>query len=194
LLVAGQNLLKAPAEARRQIGYVAQKFSLYGTLSVAQNLAFFAAAYGLRGERRARRLAWAEEEFELGPFQAMNAGDLPLGYKQRLALACALLHEPPILFLDEPTSGVDPLTRAEFWQRINHYAAAGTTVLVTTHFMDEAEYCDHLLLMSLGAALAAGTPAEIRAEAASAETPDPSMEDAFIALIAAHEQTIRRAA
>ncbi len=194
LLVAGQNLLKAPAEARRQIGYVAQKFSLYGTLSVAQNLAFFAAAYGLRGERRGRRLAWAEEEFELGPFQAMNAGDLPRGYKQRLALACALLHEPPILFLDEPTSGVDPLTRSEFWQRINHYAAAGTTVLVTTHFMDEAEYCDHLLLMSLGAALAAGTPAEIRAAAASAENPDPSMEDAFIALIAAHEQTIRRAA
>jgi ABC-2 type transport system ATP-binding protein len=194
LLVAGQNLLKAPAEARRQIGYVAQKFSLYGTLSVAQNLAFFAAAYGLRGERRAQRLAWAEEEFELRPFQAMNAGDLPLGYKQRLALACALLHEPPILFLDEPTSGVDPLTRSEFWQRINHYAATGTTVLVTTHFMDEAEYCDHLLLMSLGAALAAGTPSEIRAQAVSAETPDPSMEDAFIALIAAHEQTIRRAA
>ncbi len=194
LLVAGQNLLKAPAEARRQIGYVAQKFSLYGALSVAQNLAFFAAAYGLRGERRARRLAWAEEEFELGPFQAMNAADLPLGYKQRLALACALLHEPPILFLDEPTSGVDPLTRAEFWQRINQYAANGTTVLVTTHFMDEAEYCDHLLLMSLGASLAAGTPAAIRAQAASVDNPDPSMEDAFIALIAAHEQTIRRAA
>jgi ABC-2 type transport system ATP-binding protein len=194
LQVAGQDLRTAPAEARRNIGYVAQKFSLYANLSVDQNLAFFAAAYGLRGKRKRERLAWAEEEFELAPYRAMNAGDLPLGYKQRLALAVALLHEPAILFLDEATSGVDPLARSEFWQRINHYSAAGTTVLVTTHFMDEAEYCDHLILMSLGEVLAAGTPSEVRAKAKSASLPAPSMEEAFIALIEQNEAKIRRAA
>ncbi len=194
LRVAGQDLRTAPAEARRRIGYVAQKFALYGNLSVAQNLSFFAAAYGLRGDRLRARLDWAEAEFELGAFMTMNAADIPLGYKQRLALACALLHEPPILFLDEPTSGVDPLSRSEFWQRINQYAAAGTTVLITTHFMDEAEYCDRLVLMSQGSVLAAGTPAEVRARAATPELPDPTMEDAFIGLIAAHEAGLRRAA
>lgn len=194
LLVAGQDLRGAPAEARRQIGYVAQRFALYGNLSVAQNLNFFAAAYGLRGIRRHARLDWAVAEFDLGPFLALNAADIPLGYKQRLALACALLHEPPILFLDEPTSGVDPLARSEFWQRINQYASTGTTVLVTTHFMDEAEYCDRLVLMSQGRVLAAGTPAELRARAVGPKTPDPSMDDAFVALVAAHEASLRRAA
>ncbi|MBX5452469.1 MAG: ATP-binding cassette domain-containing protein [Acidobacteriia bacterium] len=192
LNVAGQDLRTAPAEARRQIGYVAQKFSLYANLSVAQNLSFFASAYGLGGARRRERLAWAAEEFALAPYLAQNAGDLPLGFKQRLALAAALLHEPPILFLDEPTSGVDPLARTEFWRRINAYSAAGTTVLVTTHFMEEAEYCDHLVLMSLGEVLASGTPAEIRARAATPERPNPTMEEAFIALIEAHEATLRR--
>ena len=194
LRVAGQDLRSAPADARRQIGYVAQKFALYGNLSVAQNLGFFAAAYGLSGTRLRTRLDWAEAEFELGPFLNANAADIPLGYKQRLALACALLHEPPILFLDEPTSGVDPLARSEFWQRINQYATAGTTVLITTHFMDEAEYCDRLVLMSQGRVLAAGTPTEVRARAATTDAPDPTMEDAFIALIAAHEFELRRAA
>ncbi len=194
LRVAGRDLRTAPAEARRQIGYVAQRFALYGNLSVAQNLSFFAAAYGLRGARRRDRLAWAEAEFELAPFLSANAGDIPLGYKQRLALACALLHAPPILFLDEPTSGVDPLARSEFWQRINQYAAGGTTVLITTHFMDEAEYCDRLVLMSQGSVLAAGTPGELRARAAGPQLPEPTMEDAFISLIAAHEAGLRRAA
>jgi len=194
LRVAGQDLMTAPAEARRQIGYVAQRFALYGNLSVAQNLQFFAAAYGLRRARARERFDWAAEEFELAPFMAMNAGDIPLGFKQRLALACALLHEPPILFLDEPTSGVDPLARSEFWRRINQYASAGTTVLVTTHFMDEAEYCDRLVLMSQGRVLASGKPAEIRKRAASPEKPDPTMEDAFIGLIAAAEAGLRRAA
>ncbi len=194
LRVAGQDLRTAPAEARRRIGYVAQRFALYGNLSVAQNLQFFAAAYGLGRARARERLDWAAEEFELAPFMTMNAGDIPLGFKQRLALACALLHEPPILFLDEPTSGVDPLARSEFWRRINQYASAGTTVLVTTHFMDEAEYCDRLVLMSQGRVLAAGKPAEIRKRAASPDTPDPTMEDAFIGLIAAAEADLRRAA
>ncbi|MDA8390856.1 MAG: ATP-binding cassette domain-containing protein [Gammaproteobacteria bacterium] len=193
LTVAGVDVRAAPAMARARMGYMSQKFSLYGDLSVAQNLAFFAAAYGLRGERRMQRLRWAADAFELAPFWSRNADDLALGFKQRLALACALIHEPKILFLDEPTSGVDPLARREFWGRINALAEDGVTIMVTTHFMEEAEYCDELVLMSLGSILAAGTPAEIRARARTAEVPDPTMDDAFVALIEAHEAQTRRA-
>jgi len=193
LSVAGVDLRTASAEARARIGYVSQKFSLYGTLSVQQNLSFFSAAYGLESRRRKERMAWALEELELKEYTAMNAGDLPLGYKQRLALACALMHEPSILFLDEPTSGVDPLARREFWARVNALAEGGTTCLVTTHFMEEAEYCDHLVLMSLGEILAQGTPSEIKAKVRRADRPNPSMEDAFISLIEEHEQASRRA-
>jgi len=193
LRVAGVDMRRASSAARARIGYVAQKFALYGNLSVDQNLAFFAAAYGLRGKQRAAAIARVREEFQLAPYGPVNADNLPLGIKQRLALACALLHEPPILFLDEPTSGVDPLARREFWQRINALAAQGVTVLITTHFMDEAEYCDRLVLMSLGEILAQGSPAELRAQAKSPEHPDPSMEDAFIKLIEAYESQIRRA-
>ena len=193
LSVAGVDLRTASAEARARIGYVSQKFSLYGTLSVQQNLSFFSAAYGLESRRRKERMAWALEELELKEYTAMNAGDLPLGYKQRLALACALMHEPSILFLDEPTSGVDPLARREFWARVNALAEGGTTCLVTTHFMEEAEYCDHLVLMSQGEILAQGTPSEIKAKVRRADQPNPSMEDAFIFLIEEHEQASRRA-
>ena len=193
LRVDGIDVRKARAAARARIGYVSQKFSLYGALSVLQNLAFFAAVYGLDSRRRKGRIAWALEEMELSQYASMNAGELPLGYKQRLALACALMHEPAILFLDEPTSGVDPLARREFWARVNALAAGGTTCLVTTHFMEEAEYCDRLVLMSLGEILAEGTPAQIKARARSASRPAPTMEDAFIALIEEHEQATRRA-
>ena len=193
LSVAGVDLRTASAEARARIGYVSQKFSLYGTLSVQQNLSFFSAAYGLESRRRKERMAWALEELELKEYTAMNAGDLPLGYKQRLALACALMHEPSILFLDEPTSGVDPLARREFWARVNALAEGGTTCLVTTHFMEEAEYCDHLVLMSQGEILAQGTPSEIKAKVGRADQPNPSMEDALIFLIEEHEQASRRA-
>lgn len=193
LRVAGVDMRRATSAARARIGYVAQKFALYGNLSVDQNLAFFAAAYDLRGKNRRESIARAREEFQLGPYAAVNADDLPLGIKQRLALACALLHDPPILFLDEPTSGVDPLARREFWQRVNALAARGVTVLVTTHFMDEAEYCDQLILMSLGEILAQGSPAELRDKARSPEHPHPDMEDAFVQLIAEHERQIRRA-
>ena len=193
LSVAGVDLRTASAEARARIGYVSQKFSLYGALSVQQNLSFFSAAYGLDSRRRKERMAWALEELELKEYTAMNAGDLPLGYKQRLALACALMHEPSILFLDEPTSGVDPLARREFWARVNALAEGGTTCLVTTHFMEEAEYCDHLVLMSQGEILAQGTPSEIKAKVGRADQPNPSMEDAFIFLIEEHEQASRRA-
>ena len=135
---------------------MAQKFSLYGDLSVRQNLRFFSSAYRLSGARQRARIDWAVSEFELGPMLDATARDLPLGFKQRLALACALMHEPDILFLDEPTSGVDPLARREFWRRINALAEAGVTVLVTTHFMEEAEYCDRLVIMAQGRVLAAG--------------------------------------
>ena len=192
LSVAGADMYHAGAAARQRIGYVSQRFVLYGNLSVAQNLQFFAGVYGLKGAVLDARLRWAEMEFDLGPFRTVNASALSVGHKQRLALACALLHEPQILFLDEPTSGVDPLARREFWARINALAHEGVTVLVTTHFMEEAEYCDRLVLMSLGEVLASGTPPEIRQLAQTADRMNPTMEDAFIALIAGHEQATRR--
>ena len=192
LRVAGADLRTGTAAARARIGYVSQKFSLYGALSVQQNLSFFANVYGLQDRRKKDRIAWALDELELKDYIAMNAADLPLGYKQRLALACALIHEPSILFLDEPTSGVDPLARREFWARVNALAEGGTTCLVTTHFMEEAEYCDRLVLMSLGEVLAQGTPTEIKNRVRRAEQPNPSMEDAFISLIEDHESVSRR--
>lgn len=183
LSVAGHDLHTARAEARRHIGYMAQKFSLYGDLSVLQNLRFFASSYGLRGHLQNERVQWALDTFELAGYREANARDLPLGYKQRLSFAAALMHEPEILFLDEPTSGVDPLARREFWARTNALAEAGVTVLVTTHFMEEANYCDRLVIMAEGTVLAEGTPREMKARARSADHPDPTMEDAFIQLI-----------
>ncbi len=185
LRVAGFDLRTAAAVARRRIGYMAQRFSLYGDLTVRQNLTFFASVYGLSGSVQTRRIEWAMTEFALGPLLLARANDLPLGFKQRLALACALMHEPEILFLDEPTSGVDPLARREFWRRIGALAAGGVTVLVTTHFMEEAEYCDRLLIMSEGRVLTEGTPDAIKAAARRAELPDPTLEDAFIAAVGA---------
>ncbi len=193
LRVAGEPLGRAAAQVRQHLGYVSQKFSLYGHLSVQQNLAFFSSLYGLRGPQKKARMRWALEEFELAPFAQANSQDLPLGYKQRLALACALMHEPLILFLDEPTSGVDPLARREFWNRINQLADAGVTVMITTHFMEEAEYCDQLVLMSLGEILAQGTPHSVRALAARPDQEHLSMEEAFITLIQQHESPLRRA-
>ncbi len=187
LAVAGHDLRRAAASARGRIGYMAQKFSLYSNLSVAQNLRFFSSAYGLRGKQQKARLDWALTTFELASFSDTNAGDLPLGYKQRLSFAAALMHEPEILFLDEPTSGVDPLARREFWARTNALAEAGVTVLVTTHFMDEANYCDRLVIMADGEVLAQGTPLEMKTRARTDEHPDPTMEDAFIQLIEQRE-------
>ncbi len=188
LRVAGVDLRRAAADARARIGYMSQKFSLYGHLSVFENLRFFASAYGLANARRAQRIDWALREFELAAMADATSGDLSLGYKQRLALACALMHEPDILFLDEPTSGVDPLARREFWSRINLLAGQGVTVMVTTHFMEEAEYCDRLAIMAVGEILTLGTPGSIKAQARSAELSEPTMEDAFVRLIRAHEQ------
>jgi ABC-2 type transport system ATP-binding protein len=188
LRVAGLDLRHAASAARGRIGYMSQKFSLYGNLSVAQNLAFFASAYGLGFRQRQERMAWALREFELEKYAGQLSGELSLGYKQRLAMACALMHRPEILFLDEPTSGVDPLARREFWRRINGLARAGVTVLVTTHFMEEAEYCDRLAIMAAGRILAMDEPAAIKAAARSADHPEPGMEDAFVALVLADEK------
>jgi ABC-2 type transport system ATP-binding protein len=183
LRVSGLDVRKARASARQHIGYVAQKFSLYGQLSAVENLDFFASAYGLRGARKRDRIDWALQAFELSSLMHLASGQLPGGYKQRLAMATALLHEPEILFLDEPTSGVDPLARREFWQRITFLAERQVTVVVTTHFMGEAEYCDEIAILDAGRVLAKGTPAEIRAYAAPVESGEPGMEDAFIAIV-----------
>jgi ABC-2 type transport system ATP-binding protein len=187
LTVAGVDLRTAPARARARIGYMAQKFSLYSGLNVIQNLRFFSSAYGLWGRRQKDRIDWALSSFGLGPVAERSSGDLPLGYKKRLALAAALMHDPDILFLDEPTSGVDPIARREFWRRISQLAEANVTVLVTTHFMDEAEYCDRLVVMAQGNILGEGTPAEIKARYRSPKLREPTLEDAFVAMIASNE-------
>ena len=183
LHVAGVDLRRARASAHQRIGYVAQKFSLYGQLSVTENLEFFASAYNLRGARKQDRLHWALQQFDLVSLAELPSGNLPGGFRQRLAMAAALLHEPEIIFLDEPTSGADPLARREFWRRITDLAEHGVTVVVTTHFMEEAEYCDRVAIMDAGRILAQGTPAEIRNRALSEEAREPTMEDAFIAVV-----------
>ena len=183
--VAGVNLLHAASRARARLGYMAQKFSLYGDLSVGQNLDYFADIYGLARAAKRERVAAMIEMFELAPHLHGNASLLPLGFKQRLALACATLHAPAVLFLDEPTSGVDPLMRREFWHHINALTTRGVAVLVTTHFMEEAEYCDRIGLIWRGRKIAEGTPDELKARARSAQQPEPTLEDAFIALIEA---------
>ena len=186
--VAGRDLTTARAEAREAMGYMPQKFSLYGDLSVAANLRFVAGAYGLTGTAARAAVERVVEALALQPFLASMAGLLPLGIKQRLALGAAVLHTPPVLFLDEPTSGVDPLIRREFWHHINAIAARGTAVLVTTHFMDEAENCDRLLLINRSEAIAQGTPDDLKRLIRTAEG-EPTLEQAFIALIEAQHRT-----
>ncbi|MBQ0767610.1 MAG: ABC transporter ATP-binding protein, partial [Sulfitobacter litoralis] len=181
--VAGMDLQKAPSKARARLGYMAQKFSLYGDLSVSQNMDFFAGIYGLTGKKRREAIETLVSTFGLASYLETNAIMLPLGYKQRLALACAVLHEPDVLFLDEPTSGVDPLTRREFWSHINAMVGNGVTVVVTTHFLEEAEYCDRMALIYRGRIIAAGAPDKLKASARSEDIPEPTLEDAFIALV-----------
>ncbi len=183
LCVGGADMRRSRAAARKRLGYVAQKFSLYGALSVRENLEFFASVYGLAGTRRRDRIAWALAEFELAPFATVPSNELAGGFKQRMAMACALLHEPEILFLDEPTSGADALARRDFWRRINALADQGETVIVTTHFMAEAEYCDRIAILDAGRVLAEGRPAEVRALGRPGEGETPTMEDAFIAIV-----------
>ncbi len=189
--VAGYDLTTAAAEVRQALGYMPQKFSLYADLTLAANLRFVAGAYGLTGGTAREAIERAVENLALGPFWNLGSGTLPLGVKQRLALAAAVLHGPRVLFLDEPTSGIDPLARREFWHHINAIAARGVAVLVTTHFMDEAEMCDRLLLINQAEPIAHGTPDELKQQAVAKRTAGATLEDAFIALIA--DQRERRA-
>jgi ABC-2 type transport system ATP-binding protein len=161
--IAGRDVRTEAHAIRQDIGYMSQLFSLYGDLTVDENIELFGSLYGLRGERLARRRAWVLAMADLEQRGRAMTRDLPLGWKQRLALGCAVLHEPPILFLDEPTSGVDPASRRRFWDLIDALSEAGTTVLVSTHYMEEAEYCHRLALMNRGRLIALDRPASLRA-------------------------------
>jgi ABC-2 type transport system ATP-binding protein len=159
--VAGLDVVRAAPAVKQRIGYMSQKFSLYGDLTVEENIAFFAGLYGVTGERLARRREWILRTANLEDRRRAMTGPLALGLRQRLALGCAVLHEPPILFLDEPTSGVDPRARRAFWDLIGSLADGGTTVLVSTHYMEEATYCDRLALMNRGRLIALDSPAAL---------------------------------
>lgn len=181
--VMGFDLKTASGKARSHIGYMAQKFSLYQNLSIMQNLEFFSGIYGLKNKEKKEKIAEIIEIFNFEKYLNSNSFELPLGYKQRLALACAVMHNPPVLFLDEPTSGVDPITRREFWTHINNMVEKGVTVMVTTHFMDEAEYCDRISLIYKGQAIAIGSPDDLKNLVKTDEITEPTMEEAFILLI-----------
>ena len=186
--VEGIDLQKSLSKAHQQVGYMAQKFSLYGDLTVLQNLEFYTGIYGIHGKERRLKIAEMVNAFDLKSGLQKNANALSLGYKQRLSLACAIMHEPAIIFLDEPTSGVDPITRREFWTHINGLVQKGVTIMVTTHFMDEAEYCDHLGLVYRGKLIASGTPDQLKELVTDKEHPEPTMEDTFIELIIRHDK------
>ncbi|MCX8728029.1 ATP-binding cassette domain-containing protein [Gilliamella sp. B2838] len=178
-LVLGLDLKKSAIQVRERIGYMAQRFSLYDKLSVYQNLRFFSGIYGLMADEQKQRMNEMITAFDLEPMLAKKPESLPLGFKQRLALACALMHKPEIVFLDEPTSGVDPITRREFWVHINSLVEKGVTVMVTTHFMDEAEYCDRIALINGGKVIALGSPNQLKQSVADNAT----MEQTFIKLV-----------
>ena len=179
LEVAGMNLRTARAQARAKIGYVSQKFALYGNLTVLDNLKFFGGAYGLSGKKLKQQIDEALQRFELKPHA--KSGDLPNGFKQRLSMAAALLHQPEIVFLDEPTSGIDPLARRAFWYTIGELANQGITIIITTHFMEEAEYCDRIAIQDAGKMLALGSPKQVRIQAGEQGLDD--MNSAFIAIV-----------
>ncbi|MDS7968347.1 ATP-binding cassette domain-containing protein [Acinetobacter sp. V117_2] len=180
LEVAGKNLRTARAEARAKVGYVSQKFALYSNLTVLENLKFFGGAYGLSGKKLNQQIDKALQQYDLKPH--IKSGDLPGGYKQRLSMAAALLHDPEILFLDEPTSGIDPLARRSFWYSIGELANQGITIIITTHFMEEAEYCDRIAIQDAGKLLALGSPQQVR-DLASRDKHIGDMNEAFIAIV-----------
>jgi ABC-2 type transport system ATP-binding protein len=188
--VADLDVAADAAAVRRAIGYMSQRFSLYGDLTVSENIELFAGLYGITGDLFAERRAWIITMAGIAGQERMLTGDLPLGWKQRLALGCAVLHQPRILFLDEPTSGVDPIARRAFWDLIYELSRAGTTVLVSTHYMEEAEYCNRLILMNRGRMIAEGSPGELRArpgiEFDNRRSARPSLEDVFVSLVAEH--------
>jgi ABC-2 type transport system ATP-binding protein len=175
--VDGVDVTEAPELVRRRIGYMSQRFGLYDDLTVAENIRFYASVYGLRGEARTRRLEELVDDLGFGERPHQLAGTLSGGWKQRLALACATAHRPRVLFLDEPTAGVDPAARRQFWELIYGFARQGITILVTTHYMDEAERCGRLAFLSRGHLIAVGTSDEVRRQFGQ-----PTIEDVFIEL------------
>ncbi|MCR4556047.1 MAG: ATP-binding cassette domain-containing protein [Alphaproteobacteria bacterium] len=181
--IMGIDIKEDPEKARANLGYMAQKFSLYESLTVKQNLDFFAEIYGIHDKNLKKRVDEIIDIFGFSETRKQKSGELPLGFKQKLSLACALIHNPPILFLDEPTSGVDVITRREFWNHIKSLAQKGVTILVTTHFMDEAEYCDRISLFYKGEAVAIGTPSVLKKKVSAT-----SMEEAFMKLILESEK------
>ncbi len=176
--VDGVDVSREPELVKQRIGYMSQRFSLYNDLTVLENIELFAGIYRLPPRKRQQKKAFIETELALGRFRDTLTGQLPLGFKQRLALACATLHDPPIIFLDEPTSGVDPAARRDFWDLINQHALAGRTVFVTTHFMEEAEYCHRVAIMHLGRLLAVEKPSRLKRRMGVA-----TMQEAFVRLI-----------
>lgn len=182
--VLGEDLYKSNSNIKNSIGYMAQKFSLYGNLKIKDNLDFFSGIYGLKNKKRKEKIEEMIEIFDFKNYLHLNANSLPLGIKQRLSLACSVMHEPKVLFLDEPTSGVDPITRKEFWTHINGMVKKGVSIMVTTHFMDEAEYCDKIMLIYKGKNIASGTPDELKALVG----PNASMQDAFITLVKKYDK------
>ncbi|RPI36616.1 MAG: ABC transporter ATP-binding protein [Nitrospiraceae bacterium] len=160
--VGGWDIMKDSEEIKKNIGYMSQKFSLYDDLTVEENIRFFSGIYGVANSRKKERLEWVLQMAELQDRRRAVTKTLPGGFKQRLALGCAILHEPPMIFLDEPTSGVDPLSRRNFWNLINEMSKAGITIFVTTHYMDEADYCNRLALIYRGRIIAEGTPNELK--------------------------------
>ncbi len=181
--IMGIDISDNPSKARSNLGYMAQKFSLYGNLTLKQNLDFFASVYGIENDRKKERVEEIVEIFDFKNIQNQKAEELPLGFKQRLSLACAIIHNPPILFLDEPTSGVDIIARKEFWNHIKSLSKKGVTTLVTTHFMDEAEYCDRISLFYKGETIALGTPCELKKRVGA-----NTMQEAFVNLIKESER------
>ncbi len=187
-VVSGVDLLVAPSEARARVGYMAQKFALYGNISVKENMELFSGLYNMEGKARQDAVDLMTNIFSLANYLDENAEILPLGFKQRLALACSVMHEPDILFLDEPTSGVDPITRREFWNHINGMVQKGVTIMVTTHFMDEAENCDRIALIYQSKMITVGTPDALKASCVTEQNPTPTLEDAFIELIHRYDE------
>lgn len=181
--INGIDFQVAAGRARSHIGYMAQKFSLYGNLSVMQNLTFFSGIYNVSGKEQEKIIDEMVEVFNFKEYLNESAENLPLGFKQRLALSCAVMHRPEVLFLDEPTSGVDPITRREFWNHINGLVEKKVTVMVTTHFMEEAEYCDRIALIYKSKVITKGTPDFLKGLAKTEHNPHPTLEDAFIQLI-----------
>jgi ABC-2 type transport system ATP-binding protein len=167
--VAGYDVGRKPEAVRQNIGYMSQKFSLYNDLKVIENLRLFAGLYSVPSDKLKDRIEWALEMSNLKGQEDLITGTLPGGWKQRLALGCAVLHQPPILFLDEPTSGVDPISRRQFWDLIQRMAEGGVTVFVTTHYMEEAEYCNRLALIFRGKMVALGTPSELKRDSMKGE-------------------------